>query len=82
MRNEPKGYIMTERERVEGMLIENRLELLRGISEELRETERTVDDLRERKWDLVKQLKDLGHDFTASTEGMDVVLSAPPSMRF
>ena len=82
MRNEPRGYIMTERERVEGMLIENRLELLRGISEELRETERTVDDLRERKWDLVKQLNDLGHDFTASTEGMDVVLSAPPSMRF
>ena len=73
---------MTEKERVEGMLIENRLELLRGISEELRETERTVDDLRDRKWDLVKQLKDLGHDFTASTEGMDVVLSAPPSMRF
>ena len=73
---------MTERERVEGMLIENRLELLRGISEELRETERTVDDLRDRKWDLVKQLKDLGHDFTASNEGMDVVLSAPPSMRF
>ena len=73
---------MTERERVEGMLIENRLELLRGISEELRETERTVDDLRDRKWDLVKQLKDLGHDFTATSEGMDVVLSAPPSMRF
>ena len=73
---------MTEKERVEGMLIENRLELLRGISEELRETERTVDDLRDRKWDLVKQLKDLGHDFTATTEGMDVVLSAPPSMRF
>ena len=73
---------MTERERVEGMLIENRLELLRGISEELRETERTVDDLRERKWDLVRELKDLGHDFTATSEGMDVVLSAPPSMRF
>ena len=82
MRNEPKGYIMTERERVEGMLIENRLELLRGISEELREAEDTVDTIRERKWDLVKQLKDLGHDFTATTEGMDVVLSAPPSMRF
>ena len=82
MRNEPRGYIMTERERVEGMLIENRLELLRGISDELRETERTVDDLRDRKWDLVKQLKDLGHDFTATSEGMDVVLSAPPSMRF
>ena len=56
--------------------------VLRGISEELREAEDTVDTIRERKWDLVKQLKDLGHDFTASTEGMDVVLSAPPSMRF
>ena len=73
---------MTERERVEGMLIENRLELLRGLSEELREAESTVDDLRDRKWELVRLLKDLGHDFTASTEGMDVVLSAPPSMRF
>ena len=58
------------------------LEILRNISEELREAESTVDDLRERKWDCVKFLKDLGHDFTASTEGMDVVLSAPPSMRF
>ena len=64
------------------MMIEDRLELLRGISEELREAESTVDDLRERKWDCVKYLKDLGHDFTASSEGMDVVLSAPPSMRF
>ena len=73
---------MTERERVEGMLIENRLELLRGISEELREAESTVDDLRDRKWELVRLLKDLGHAFTASSEGMDVVLSAPPSMRF
>ena len=73
---------MTERERVEGMLIENRLELLRGLSEELREAESTVDELRDRKWDCVKLLKDLGHDFTASSEGMDVVLSAPPSMRF
>ena len=58
------------------------LEILRNISEELREAESTVDELRERKWDCVKLLKDLGHDFTASTEGMDVVLSAPPSMRF
>ena len=56
------------------------LEVLRNISEELREAESTVDDLRERKWDCVKLLKDLGHDFTASTEGMDVVLSAPPSI--
>ena len=62
--------------------IEIYLDILRGISEELREAESTVDDLRDRKWELVRLLKDLGHDFTASTEGMDVVLSAPPSMRF
>ena len=58
------------------------LEVLRNISEELREAESTVDDLRDRKWDCVKLLKDMGHDFRATTEGMDVVLSAPPSMRF
>ena len=58
------------------------LDMLRGISEELREAESTVDDLRDRKWELVRLLKDMGHDFTASTEGMNVVLSAPPSMRF
>ena len=58
------------------------LKILRVISEELREAEGTVDDLRERKWECVRLLKDMGHDFTASTEGMDVVLSAPPSMRF
>ena len=58
------------------------LEVLRNISEELREAESTVDDLRERKWECVRMLKDMGHDFTASTEGMDVVLSAPPSMSF
>ena len=61
---------------------EERLETLRIISERLEEAERVVHDFRERKWDLVRELKDLGHDFTASTEGMDVVLSAPPSMRF
>ena len=58
------------------------LNLLRRISEELREAEKKVDDIRERKWELVKLLKDLGHDFTATTEGMDVVLSAPPSMKW
>ena len=58
------------------------LEVLRNISEELREAEKVVDDTRERKWELVRLLKDMGHDFTASTEGMNVVLSAPPSMRF
>ena len=58
------------------------LDVLRVISEELRDAEGTVDDLRDRKWELVRLLRDMGHDFTATTEGMDVVLSAPPSMRF
>ena len=48
----------------------------------LREAETTVGHLRDRKWELVEELKAMGHDFTATTEGMDVVLSAPPSMRF
>ena len=61
---------------------EERLETLRIISERLEEAERVVHDFRERKWDLVRELKNLGHDFTATSEGMDVVLSAPPSMRF
>ena len=73
---------MTKGKVVSGTTVDVYLEILRGISEELREAESTVDDLRERKWDCVKYLKDLGHDFTASSEGMDVVLSAPPSMRF
>ena len=60
----------------------NKLEELREVSEELRAAERTVDTLRDRKWELVESIKNMGHDFTATTEGMDVVLSAPPSMRF
>ena len=67
---------------VSGTTVDVYLEILRNISEELREAESTVDDLRERKWECVRLLKDMGHDFTASTEGMDVVLSAPPSMSF
>ena len=58
------------------------LETLREVSEELREAESTVDELRDRKWEIVRTLKGTGHDFTATTEGMDVVLSASPSMRF
>ena len=61
---------------------EFKLEELRIIQERLEEAERVVNDFRSRKWDLVTDLKNLGHDFTATTEGMDVVLSAPPSMRF
>ena len=55
---------------------------LRRISDNLADAEEKVNILRDRKWDLVKLLKDLGHDFTATTEGMDVVLSAPPSMKW
>ena len=55
---------------------------LRVVQRTLEAAEKTVEALRETKWALVKELKDAGLDFTASTEGMDVVLSAPPSMRF
>ena len=64
------------------MMIEERLETLREVSEEIREVESALEVLRATKWEIVDELKELGHDFTASTEGMDVVLSAPPSMRF
>ena len=58
------------------------LDVLRRISENLAEAEEKVNILRDRKWDLVKLLKDMGHDFTTTAEGMDVVLSAPPSMKW
>ena len=73
---------MTEKERVEGMLIENRLSELKTTVSLLRVAEADVDNLRDAKWELVKELRELGHDFKATAEGMDVVLSAPPSMRF
>ena len=62
--------------------IEERLETLREVSGEIREVESALEVLRATKWEIVDELKELGHDFTASTEGMNVVLSAPPSMRF
>ena len=62
--------------------IENKLEELRENNSRLAGAEFRVEILRERKWKLVEEMKELGHDFTATTEGMDVVLSAPPSMRF
>ncbi len=55
---------------------------LRRISENLAEAEEKVNVLRDRKWDLVKLLKDMGHDFTATAEGMDVVLSSSPSFNW
>ena len=59
-----------------------KLRKLRNISEDLRRAESRVDELRGVKWGLVTDLKNLGHDFTSTTEGMDVVLSAPPSMKW
>ena len=75
MRNEPREVTMDAR-------VNTYLEVLRNISEELREAEKVVDETRDRKWELVRLLKDMGHDFNKTTEGMNVVLSAPPSMRF
>ena len=62
--------------------IENKLEELRENNSRLAGAEFRVEILRERKWKLVEEMKNLGHDFTATTEGMDVVLSAPPSMKW
>ena len=74
MRNESRGDMKAIEMR--------KLRKLRNVSEDLRRAEIRVDELRGVKWSLVHDLKELGHDFTATTEGMDVVLSAPPSMRF
>ena len=74
MRNEPRGNMKAIEMR--------KLRKLRNISEDLRVAEKRVDELRGVKWSLGHDLKELGHDFTATSEGMDVVLSAPPSMRF
>ncbi len=73
---------MTERERVEGMLIENRLSDLRSTVRTLEAAETAVGHLRDRKWELVRELKDAGHDFTATSEGMDIVLSSSPSFNW
>ena len=62
--------------------VKERLETLRSTVKTLEAAETAVGHLRDRKWELVEELKDMGHDFTATSEGMDVVLSAPPSMRF
>ena len=71
---------MTKRE--SEIEIKHFLEELRETQRQLRVAEDAVNVCRDRKWECVNALKELGHDFTASSEGMDVVLSAPPSMRF
>ena len=62
--------------------VEKKLEELRENGAKLAAAEVRVEILRERKWKLVKEMKLLGHDFTATTEGIDVVLSSSPSFNW
>lgn len=62
--------------------IKHFLEELRLASKQLKVAEESVDSLRDRKWKCVNVLKKLGHDFTATTEGVDVILSSPPSFKW
>ena len=62
--------------------IESRLSDLRSTVRTLEAAETAVGHLRDRKWELVEELKDMGHDFTATKEGMDVVLSSSPSFNW
>ena len=59
-----------------------KLRKLKMVCEELEAAERKVDELRGVKWGLVTDLKESGHDFTATAEGMDVVLSSSPSFNW
>tara|TARA_Y100001951_G_scaffold44844_1_gene35431 strand:- start:211 stop:402 length:192 start_codon:yes stop_codon:yes gene_type:complete len=58
------------------------LEELRSTVRTLEAAETAVGHLRDRKWELVRELKDAGHDFTATSEGMDIVLSSSPSFNW
>ena len=59
-----------------------KLRKLKMVCNELEAAERKVDELSGVKWGLVTDLKNLGHDFTATTEGMDIVLSSSPSFNW
>ena len=62
--------------------IESRLDELKTTVSLLRVAEADVDNLRDAKWELVKELKEAGHDFRATSEGMDVILSSSPSFNW
>ena len=62
--------------------VKERLETLRSTVKTLEAAETAVGHLRDRKWELVEELKELGHDFTATSEGMDIVLSSSPSFNW
>ena len=63
-------------------VIESRLNELRDTVKTLETVETTLESLRATKWTLVKELRELGHDFRATPEGVDVILSSPPSMNW
>ena len=63
-------------------VIESRLNELRDTVRTLETVETTLESLRATKWTLVKELRELGHDFKATAEGMDIVLSSSPSMNW
>ena len=62
--------------------VKDRLETLRSTVRTLEAAETAVGHLRDTKWEIVRELKDAGHDFTASSEGMDIVLSSSPSFNW
>ena len=62
--------------------IESRLNELKDTVRTLETVETTLESLRATKWTLVKELRELGHDFRATPEGMDIVLSSSPSMNW
>ena len=64
------------------LLKKTSLSHLKTTSEKIVALETALNHLRDTKWDLVDTLKEMGHDFRATPEGMDVILSAPPNMRF
>ena len=59
-----------------------KLRKLKMVCKELEAAERKVDELRGVKWGLVTDLKNAGHDFTTTTEGMNIVLSSSPSFKW
>ena len=48
------------------MTIEKRLEDLGAVQSEIVELETLLESARDIKWGLVEDLKEMGHDFTAS----------------
>ena len=63
-------------------MTERKLKQLKVVQAALEAAEIAVDNLRDTKWSLVTDLKESGHDFTATVEGMDVVLSSSPSFNW